>query len=151
MRIKDPFALFKYKTVKIISYIIRFLLCYFTIEKVPIFENETIQWIYSVTFASLLYTAFVGICYPIVGVFSKRYKIQSSAVKSGMYLLLYIPLSLIVYIVLLILTKKGTLPIPQEYTFNFFEFITNAIIAIINWIFKIFFDFIIAFCESISK
>lgn len=151
MRINDPFALFKYKTVKIISYIIRYLLCYFTVEKVPIFENKTIQWIYSVIFGTLLYTVFAGICYPIVGAFSKKYNVQSSAVKSGMYLVFYIPLSLMAYIVFLSLTKSGTLPISQECTFNFLEFIVNAITAFINWIVEMFLNYIMVFCESVSK
>lgn len=151
MKIKDPLELSKYEIVSVLSYVLRYLLCYFTIEQVPIFDSETAQWIYSVFFGGILYSLLWGISYLVIGYISRKYGIKSSAVKSGIYFVCYIPLAIIAYIILLLLTKFELLPISQEITFNIFEWLEQKVIEIINCFFYLIFKFIIWITEMGSK
>ena len=99
-----------YQVVSYLSLIIRFWLCYITIETLPIFSNEAIEWVLGQIIS--IYTVFRLICYPIVGVLSKRIGIESPTAKSIMYFILYLPLAGIYWVILLILTHAvGVLPI----------------------------------------
>lgn len=117
-----------YLFIKFVSYAIRYLICYFTIESVPIFESENAQKFWDALFGGIIYTIFLGICYPLVGFISDRKNIKSSSAKSALYFVLYLPLILIAYIVLLSLTHRGVLPISHEITFSLKEFAFNGIV-----------------------
>lgn len=127
-----------YLLIKLVSYAIRYLICYFTIEAVPIFENETAQEIWNALFGGIIYTIFWGICYPLVGFISKEKNIKSSSAKSILYFFLYLPLILMAYIVLQSLTRFGVLPITfslKEIAFNCIVWCTERVqeIAVIIW------------------
>lgn len=127
-----------YLLIKLVSYAIRYLICYFTIEAVPIFENETAQEIWNALFGGIIYTIFWGICYPLVGFISKEKNIKSSSAKSILYFFLYLPLILMAYIVLQSLTHFGVLPITfslKEIAFNCIVWCTERVqeIAVIIW------------------
>lgn len=99
-----------YPIVSSLSLIIRFWLCYVTIETLPIFSNEAVEWILGQVLS--IYTVFRLICYPIVGMIAGKMEIESSTAKSVMYFFLYLPLIGIYWFVLLILTHiVGVLPI----------------------------------------
>ena len=117
-----------YPLISFFSYAIRYLICCFTIEAVPIFTSETAQEIWNALFGGVIYTIFLGICYPLVGFISKRNNINSSSAKSILYFFLYLPLILIAYIFLLSLTHCGVLPISHEITFSLKEFAFNGIV-----------------------
>lgn len=132
-----------YRFVSLISVIIRYLLCFFTIEKFPIFESEAAQTLWSALFGGVIYAVFQGICYPLVGTISRKYQIHSSAFRSLLYFLLYIPLVLIAWVVLLLLTRFDILPIQSALTQNswaglgekiglFFHCVTDLIFRVIN-------------------
>lgn len=127
-----------YLLIKLVSYAIRYLICYFTIEAVPIFENETAQEIWNALFGGIIYTIFWGGCYPLVGFISKEKNIKSSSAKSILYFFLYLPLILMAYIVLQSLTHFGVLPITfslKEIAFNCIVWCTERVqeIAVIIW------------------
>lgn len=117
-----------YLPIKLVSYAIRYLICYFTIEAVPIFESENAQKFWDALFGGIIYTIFWGICYPLVGFISKEKNIKSSSAKSILYFFLYLPLILIAYIFLLSLTHCGALPISHGITFSLKEFAFNGIV-----------------------
>mgnify|MGYP003613199404 CR=1 FL=1 len=99
-----------YQVASSLSLIIRFWLCYITIETLPVFSNEAIEWVLGQVIS--IYTVFRLICYPIVGVLSRKMEIKSPTAKSIMYFILYIPLAGIYWVILLILTHvMGVLPI----------------------------------------
>lgn len=99
-----------YPIVSSLSFIIRFWLCYITIEAVPIFSNEAVGWVLGQVLS--IYTIFRLICYPIVGVIAGIIEVESPTAKSIMYFLLYLPLIGIYWLVLLFLTHiVGVLPI----------------------------------------
>ena len=99
-----------YPIVSTLSILLRFYLCYVTIEQLPIFANDTINWIVGQIIS--IYTIFRLICYPIVGRISQQFDIRSATVKSILYFILYIPLAGIYWLILLLLTHViGVLPI----------------------------------------
>lgn len=99
-----------YPIVSSLSFIIRFWLCYITIETLPIFSNEAIEWILGQVIS--IYTIFRLICYPAVGIIARKMEIKSSTANSVIYFFLYLPLIGIYWLVLLILTHVvGILPI----------------------------------------
>lgn len=108
-----------YSLISLISIAIRYFLCFFTIERFPIFESEAAQTLWSALFGWVIYAVFQGICYPLVGTISRKYQIHSSAFRSLLYFLLYIPLVLIAWVVLLLLTRFHVLPIQSALTQNF--------------------------------
>ncbi len=100
-----------YRIVSTISFITRYLLCVFTIEKVDIFKDTGAQILWSFVFGGVLYSVFNLICFPIVGAVSQKLGFESSAFKSFLYFVLYLPLIFVTYGILLLLTHFGVLPI----------------------------------------
>jgi len=98
-----------YPIVSSISLAVRFWLCYITIESLPIFSNDATGWVFGQIIS--IYTLFRIICYPIVGILSERLYINSATARSIMYFLLYIPLAGLYWVLLLLLTYFGILPI----------------------------------------
>ena len=103
-----------YSFISFISFIIRYLICYFTIDSFPIFESEASQTLWSAIFGGVIYAILRLICYPIVGVISRKYNVQSSAIRSALYFVLYLPLVGITYAILLFLTHLEILPIQLQ-------------------------------------
>lgn len=97
-----------YPLVSRISFIIRFLICWGTIERYPIFDNETIQWLVGQVLS--IYTILRLICYVITWSITKKYLIKSPIRKSTIYFWIYLILTLITYLLLLLLTKCHILP-----------------------------------------
>lgn len=100
-----------YRIVSTISFIVRYLLCFFTIEAVDIFADAGAQILWSFVFGGVLYFIFNLICFPIVGAVSQKLGFESSAFKSFLYFVLYLPLVFVTYGILLLLTHFGVLPI----------------------------------------
>lgn len=100
-----------YRIVSTISFIIRYLLCFFTIEAVDIFADAGAQVLWSFVFGGVLYSVFNLICFPIVGAVSQKLGFESSAFKSFLNFVLYLPLIFVTYGILLLLTHFGVLPI----------------------------------------
>lgn len=99
-----------YPIVSILSFIARIYLCYVTIEQLPIFANESINFVFGQVVS--IFTIFRLICYPIVGEIASKFSIQSATAKSILYFLLYLPLVGIYWTVLLLLTHVfGVLPL----------------------------------------
>lgn len=100
-----------YRIISKISLVIRYLLCFFTIEAVDIFADAGVQILWSALFGFIIYYVFNLICFPIVGAISQKIGFESSAFKSLLYFLLYLPLIGLTYGILLLLTHFGVLPI----------------------------------------
>jgi hypothetical protein len=99
-----------YPIVSTASILVRFYLCYITIEQLPIFANGSINWVFGQIIS--IYTIFRLICYPLVGHISQSFGIESAVTKSVLYLILYLPLIAIYWLILLLLTHVfGILPI----------------------------------------
>lgn len=98
-----------YLLVSSASFIIRFWICYKTIEQFPLFENEGIQWIIGEIIS--IYTILKIICYGIVGRISWRMGIITPTWKSLLYFVLYLPLVAFFWLVLWMFTKIQILPI----------------------------------------
>lgn len=99
-----------YPIVSGLSFIARAYVCYITIEQLPIFANDTIGWVFGQIIS--IYTIFRLICYPIVGLISDYFDIQSASARSIIYFLLYLPLAGIYWLALWLLTSVfGVLPI----------------------------------------
>lgn len=92
-----------YPIISSASLLIRVYLCYITVEKYPIFANDSTNWLFGQIIS--IYTIFRLICFPIVGVISEKMDIESPSVRSFIYFLLYIPLLLIYWVVLMLLTN----------------------------------------------
>jgi hypothetical protein len=92
-----------YPIVSSVSFLIRFYLCYVTIEQLPLFANEAIGWVFGQIVS--IYVLFRIVCYPIVGIISDNLEIRSASAKSVLYFLLYIPLAGLYWIVLLLFTN----------------------------------------------
>jgi len=99
-----------YPLVSTISFVARFYLCYITIEQLPVFSNDALGWVFGQILS--IYTLFRLICYPIVGLISSHLEVQSAALRSAMYFILYLPLVGIYWLILSLLTNIfGVLPI----------------------------------------
>ena len=98
-----------YKIVRSISQLLRFCLCYATIEQLPLFANEGATWLFGQIIS--IYTIFRLICYPTVGVLSRKWGIENPIARSIMYFIMYLPLIGIYWVVLRLLTWIGILPI----------------------------------------
>ena len=97
-----------YKEASAISYAVRFYICYLTIDAVPIFESDELTWLLGQIIS--IYTLFYFISYAAVGALGYR---RGDAPVFGvvLYALIYIPLALLTWLILLALTKIGWLPI----------------------------------------
>lgn len=136
-----------YKIVSQISYLIRYALCCITIEKVPIFESETLQWIWSIALGGVIYTILWAICYLLVNFTSNKIDVTDSCQKSILYFLLYLPLIFITFLILKILTVYGILPISNNITFNLFDFLGEKFAQLIMFLWGI----IVKVTEGISN
>lgn len=123
---RSQYDSYLYPVVRVLSYAIRYAMCYLTIEQIPIFESDTAQWIWSAIFGGVIYSVFWFICYHLVRKITEKTDIVNSSTKSILYFLLYIPLIAITIVVLEILTAFGVLPISNEITFNLFEFLIEC-------------------------
>lgn len=92
-----------YPFVSAVSFLVRFYLCYITIEQLPIFANDTVNWVIGQVVS--IYVIFKLICYPIVGKVSDHFEMRSSTAKSVIYFLTYLPLIGLYWVVLLALTN----------------------------------------------
>lgn len=98
-----------YRLLSRVSLIVRFIICYFTIEAVPIFESEL--WTIILAQTVPVYSFLLAISYAIVGgVFGYE---RGSAPELGvlLYFIVYIPLVLLLWGVLALLTEIGVLPL----------------------------------------
>lgn len=96
-----------YKIVSKISYAIRFYICFITIEAVPIFKSDLVGLIAGQVFPT--YGILMLISYAIVGIIYERGSAPVFGVIS--YFVMYIPLALLLWGVLLSLTFLKILPI----------------------------------------
>jgi hypothetical protein len=96
-----------YPLVRTASLLIRWWVCYLTIENVPIFENELIGWVVGQIIS--LYTIMWAISYFIVGRFYQRG--ESPAFGAVAYFFVYMVVALIVWLLLMLLTWLGVFPI----------------------------------------
>ncbi len=136
-----------YKIIKTVSFLIRYAICCITIEQIALFENEATQWFFSLFFGGVLYSILWAICYFFVGVISQKFSVDSSSAKSILYFVLYIALVLLIFGILKLLTYFGMLPIGEEITFQFEEWLTKKIDSI--W--QAFSDWIIRFTDNASN
>lgn len=98
-----------YPFISDLSYVVRFLFCWMTIEQYPIFANEALQWILSE--AVWLYSILLLICYTITWYKASKLNIKSPTLRAIIYFLVYMVLATIVFLVLRWLTKLHILPI----------------------------------------
>lgn len=91
------------------SYIVRFWLCYLTIENVPIFSNELVGYFIGQIIS--IYFLLMVICYFIVGRLSCKLGINDPSARSILYFLIYIAMVFILWIILKFLVALGVLPI----------------------------------------
>ncbi len=98
-----------YRLLSKASYIVRFIICYFTIDAIPIFQSDIWAYIFAQTVP--VYGLLLAISYAVVGgVF--KYE-RGSAPEFGvlLYFIVYIPLALLLWGFLALLTAIGVLPI----------------------------------------
>lgn len=97
-----------YKFLSTLSYLIRFWLAYITIEKISIFQSETLNYFWGEVFS--IYTSLMIIGYFITGkVYSKNEMPASFGVI--IYFFIYCILLFIYWMILQLLTWIGILPI----------------------------------------
>ena len=89
-----------------ISYILRFVLCFITIEKFPLFGNIIMQFAYG----SLVYTILWAVTFLEVRILSDGTYSDEASIRALLYLILYIPNMLVLWFFLWILTKIGIVP-----------------------------------------
>ena len=95
-----------YKLFSKISYAIRFYICFITIEAVPIFKSNLVGLIFGQVFP--MYVILMLISYTTVSLIYER----GSAPALGviLYAVVYIPLALLLWGILSLLTFIGILP-----------------------------------------
>ena len=98
-----------YKILSSISLLVRIYLCYVTIDTIPIFANELVN--YMVLEILSLYTILRIITYFENKVIINRLDIQSSCVRVFIYFIIYCLNLAILYRIMSLLTKYGILPI----------------------------------------
>jgi len=98
-----------YRLLSKISLIVRFIICYFTIEAVPIFQSEL--WTVILAQAVPVYSILLAISYAIVGSVFKYERGSFPKLGVLLYFVVYIPLVLLLWGVLTLLTALGVLPI----------------------------------------
>lgn len=98
-----------YEIARLLSWIIRWVICYFTIETTPIFENSFVA--YGIDQIISLYTVLWFVSYTVVGgVF--KYKSGSAPILGvTLYAIVYIPLALVTWGALALLTLIGVFPL----------------------------------------
>ncbi len=98
-----------YELLSTTSYIVRFIICYKTIEAVPIFKSPLLGIIFAQ--AVPIYSVMLLISYEIVGRVFKYRRGTDLVLGVLLYALVYIPLALLLWGILLILTWAKTLPV----------------------------------------
>lgn len=98
-----------YKLLSGISLLARIYLCYVTIDTIPIFANELVN--YMVLEILSLYTILRIITYFENKVIINRLDIKSSCVRVFIYFIIYCLNLAILYGIMSLLTKYGILPI----------------------------------------
>jgi len=96
-----------YVILSAISFLIRAWLCYCTIDKIPIFENYFLNTIWGEVIP--VYTILMIISRAIVSTFYKRGEAPVFGVIA--YFFVYLGILGITYVLLLLLTKFGVLPL----------------------------------------
>ena len=96
-----------YKIIRLISFAIRSYLCYLTIDNIPIFENYLLNSMFLEVCS--LYTILMIVSRLEVGIFYRRG--ENPAKGSIMYFGVYLFNLVVLYLVMLGLTKVGVLPI----------------------------------------
>lgn len=98
-----------YRILSSASFIVRFAICYVTIEAVPIVESELMTIILAQAIPT--YTVLRIISYGIVSALGYE---RGSAPGLGvfLYFIVYLPLALLLWLTLLLLTWLNVLPIP---------------------------------------
>ncbi len=94
------------------SYIVRFILCYFTIETTPIFANSLLAW--GVDQMISIYFVLMVFSYLIVGNVFKYERGSMPELGVVLYFFTYVILALITWGVLALLTAVGILPLAME-------------------------------------
>ena len=97
-----------YNILNLISWIIRFVICYFTIETTPIFANDVIQWFWGQI--AIIYSVLLVISYMIIGKVIGYEKGESPILGVILYAIVYIPVALAFWVTLWLLTIIGLLP-----------------------------------------
>lgn len=98
-----------YRLLSGLSYITRFVLCYFTIETTPIFANSLIAW--GVDQMISIYFVLLVISYFIVGNVFKYERGSVPELGVILYFVTYVVLALITWGILWLLTAVGVLPL----------------------------------------
>lgn len=99
-----------YPVVSSASLIIRWYLCYISIEQLPISSNVGIDWFIGQIVS--IFVVFRIICYFITGLLIEKWNIDSSTLKSVIYFFVYIPIVVLYWLLLLTLTNIfGVLPL----------------------------------------
>lgn len=96
-----------YKILSELSLLLRMYLCYLTIDTIPILHNEL--WNYVLLEVISLYTILRIITYFEVGIFYE--KGDNSALGVIAYFFIYLINLGVMYLIMLVLTKVGILPI----------------------------------------
>lgn len=97
-----------YKLLSSLSFLVRFWLAYVTIENVSIFKSEILSYFWSEVFS--IYTILMVISRFITGKFYSKNSMPSS-IGVIIYFFVYCILLFIYWLLLLLLTKFGILPI----------------------------------------
>ena len=90
-----------YSIFRTISYLIRFTVCYFTIDRIPIFKNESIGWM--ITQYISIYCILWLISYKIVGNIYKRG--DNPVMGTMLYAIIYVVLILPIWGILILVNK----------------------------------------------
>lgn len=98
-----------YKILSSISLLVRIYLCYVTIDTIPIFSNELINYV--VLELISLYTILWAISFLENKFIINKLDIQSSSTRAISYFIIYCLNLAILYGIMLLLTKYGILPI----------------------------------------
>ena len=96
-----------YKIFSKISYIVRFCICFVTIEAVPIYKSDLIGLIFGQVFPT--YVILLLISYAIVGIIYKKGSEPTLGVI--LYFIVYVSLVAILWIILALLTQFRILPV----------------------------------------
>lgn len=98
-----------YRFLSGLSYIVRFILCYFTIETTPIFANSLIAW--GVDQMISIYFILLVISYFTVGSVFKYERGSMPELGVILYFVTYVVLALVAWGILALLTAVGVLPL----------------------------------------
>jgi len=98
-----------YLFLSTVSFILRFVLCYFTIETVPIFESDLIGIIFGQIIS--IYVVLRIVAYWMVGALFNYRKGDSPELGVLMYGVVHVALVLVTWAVLALLTLFGVLPL----------------------------------------